>query len=174
MEKSFDRLFLDYSVNKLNQLAARIETCLGKLSEEQVWARGSESENAIGNLALHVCGNVRQWIVTSVGGQADVRDRDAEFAARGGLTVADLSQRLRRTMEEAAATINAVSPARLSERLVIQKYDVTVLEAIYHVVEHFSMHAGQIMFATKMLTGDDLGFYSQLRLAAAHDDDNTP
>ena len=57
--------------------------------------------------------------------------------------------------------------ARLAERVTIQKYDVTVLEAIFHVVEHFSHHTGQILFATKMLTGEDLGYYKHLR-AAAH------
>ena len=157
-----DQLFLDYSAGKLRQLAGRVETCLGKLNEEQVWARGNENENAIGNLALHLCGNVRQWICTGVGGQPDVRERDAEFAARGGALLPELRERVRRTAEEAAATIEGVAPARLKERLLIQQYDVSVMEAIYHVVEHFSMHTGQIIFATKMLTGQDLGFYKHL------------
>ena len=155
--------FLDFSSRKLRQLASRIETCLGELNEEQVWARGGENENAIGNLALHLCGNVRQWIVAGVGGLPDVRERDAEFAARGGPGIPELSQRLGATVADAAAVLDSVTPERLAERVTIQGYDVSVLEAIYSVVEHFSMHTGQIIFATKALTGADLGFYRHLR-----------
>jgi len=156
-------VFLDFSARKLRQLASRIGTCLAGLTEEQVWARGGENENAIGNLTLHLCGNVRQWIVSGVGGRPDVRERDAEFAARGGPNTAELSQRLQSTVAEAAAALEAVTPARLAERVTVQGYDVSVLEAIYSVVEHFSMHTGQIIFATKILTGADLGFYRHLR-----------
>ncbi len=168
MGVSLDRLFLDFSVRKLEQLTGRIETCLGKLNDEQVWARGNDASNAAGNLILHLCGNVRQWIVAGVGGLPDTRDRDAEFDARGGPGCAELARRLRNTVEEAKKTLAAVSAGRLAETVVIQKYDVPVMEAIYHVVEHFSMHTGQIVFATKMLTGADLGFYAHLGSAAAH------
>ena len=84
MEPALDRLFLDCSVRRLDQLAGRIESCLEMLNDEQVWMRGSPNENAIGNLVLHLCGNLRQWIVAGVGGAADVRERDREFAAAGG------------------------------------------------------------------------------------------
>ena len=149
-------------------MAGRIETCLSGLTEEQIWARSSDNENAIGNLVLHLSGNVRQWIVSGVGGRPDIRQRDAEFAARGG-GGAELVVRLEEAVEEAAGVLARLTPERLSERIVVQHYDVTVLEAIYHVVEHFSGHTGQIIFATKMLTATDLGFYRHLRDAAAHD-----
>jgi uncharacterized damage-inducible protein DinB len=163
-----DRIFLDFSARKLELLNGRIESCLDRLSAEQIWARGGENENAVGNLVLHLAGNVRQWIISGVGASPDVRERDAEFAARGGASAAELKERLRGTVAEAAAVIGAVSPERLTERVNIQKYEGSVLEAIYHVVEHFSMHTGQIQFATKMLTGSDLGFYAHLKTAAAH------
>jgi uncharacterized damage-inducible protein DinB len=159
---------LEFSANKLLQMNSRIESCLENLSDEQVWARGHETENAIGNLVLHLCGNVRQWIVAGAGGQADTRNRDAEFEARGGIMVGELSKRLRETVAEAVTVIRAISPERLTERLVIQNYDVSVIGAILHVVEHFSGHTGQIIFATKMLTGADLGFYRHLRTTAPH------
>jgi uncharacterized damage-inducible protein DinB len=161
-------LFIDFSVRKLALLRERIESCLDRLNEEQVWARGGENENAIGNMSLHLCGNVRQWIVSGVGGAADTRQRDTEFAARGGMSVSELKLLLRSVTDEAAAVLRQVRAERLTERVTIQNYEVTVLDAVYHVVEHFSMHTGQIMFATKMLTGTDLGFYSHLRTAAAH------
>ncbi len=168
METDLVQQFLNHSVQKLEQYTGRIETCLGKLNEEQVWARGGENENAIGNLVLHLCGNVRQWIVSGVGGRQDIRERDREFSARGGVPIPELVERLRRVVAEATGVIATVKPERLSERLTIQGYGVSVMEAIYHVVEHFSMHTGQIIFATKMLTGTDLGFYAHLRTAAAH------
>lgn len=163
-----ERLFLDYSIRKLRQQAGRIEDCLGRLSEEEVWARGADNENAVGNLVLHLSGNVRQWIVSGVGGRPDVRQRDAEFAARGGIAGAGLAAHLRAVIGEAAAVLEALAPDRLAERLTVQDYPVTVLEAVYHVVEHFSGHAGQIIYATKLLTGEDLGFHRHLKTTAAH------
>ena len=165
---SCESLFLDYSARKLRQLSGRIEDCVGRLSDEQIWARGAESENAVGNLVLHLGGNVRQWIVAAVGGRPDIRQRDAEFAARGGFAAAALAEHLRGIVEEATRVIATLAPERLGERLAVQGYNVTVLEAIYSVVEHFSGHTGQIIYATKLLTGDDLGYYSYLRTTAAH------
>jgi uncharacterized damage-inducible protein DinB len=161
-----ERQFLDHSINTLKLFATRIETCLGMLNEEQIWARGNENENAIGNLVLHLCGNVRQWIISNIGGQPDFRQRDSEFSARGGASTADLLERLRGTVAEAVGVIDGVTAQRLLDRRVIQGEDVSVLQAIYHVVEHFTLHAGQIIFATKMLTGTDLGFYRHLSTAA--------
>jgi uncharacterized damage-inducible protein DinB len=165
---TLDRIFLDHSIQKLRQFDSRIAACLENLSAEQIWARGSATENAVGNLVLHLCGNVRQWIISGVGAQPDSRDRDAEFAAKGGQSTAELKQRLHTTVEEAAGVLARVTAERLPQRIVVQGYDVPVMEAIYHVVEHFSGHTGQIIFATKMLTGEDLGFYRHLRTAAAH------
>lgn len=162
------RLFLDFSARKLRELSSRIDTCLARLSDEQVWVRGKETENAIGNLVLHLCGNVRQWIMASIGGQPDVRERDREFAARGTASRQALRERLQATVEEALAVIASVNAEVLAERRVIQGYDVSVLEAIYHVVEHFSMHTGQIIFVTKMLTGEDLAFYRHLESNTVH------
>ena len=75
--------FLTYSVEVLQQHTARIERCLSELTEEQVWARGNENENAVGNLVLHLCGNLRQWIIAGVGGKPDIRDRDAHRPPEG-------------------------------------------------------------------------------------------
>lgn len=167
MPETVDQIFLRASAKKLEQLLSRIGDCLAKLSTDEIWARGHENENAIGNLVLHLNGNVRQWIISGVGGAPDTRARDAEFAARGGVEIVELRQRLESTVREAVATIGNVTPERMTERVTIQKYDVTVMEAIFHVVEHFSQHTGQIIFVTKMLTGEDLGFYKHLR-ATAH------
>jgi uncharacterized damage-inducible protein DinB len=166
MESATDRIFVQASTDKLKQLAGRIQDCLGKLTSDQVWARGGDNENAIGNLVLHLCGNLRQWIGSGVGGKPDIRVRDREFAARGDIQPAELAERLRTTMEETVGTLAQVTAERLSQRITVQKYDVTVLEAIFHVVQHFAEHTGQILFATKQLTGTDLGYYRHLTQAA--------
>ncbi len=168
MEQEFGRLFLDCSARRLEQLSGRIEQCLEKLAYEQIWARGTENENAVGNLLLHLAGNLRQWIGTGLGGRPDVRQRDAEFAARGQLQPGELSGRLATAVNDAASTIRAFPPERLLERVTIQAYEVTFLEAVYHVVEHFAQHTGQIIFATKQFTGEDLGFYRHLSKPAPH------
>lgn len=159
---NIESLFLKYSVDELRQQVGRIEVCLGKLNDDQIWARGGANENAIGNLVLHLAGNVGQWIVSSVGGASFERDRDAEFAARGGFIASELLRKLRDTVEEAAEVIARLSTDQLTQTYQIQGYRVSGLEAVYHVVEHFSWHTGQIIFATKMLTGEDLGFYRHL------------
>ena len=168
MPASPDRVFLRFSADKLKQLAGRVGDCLGKLSHDQVWARGSESENAVGNLVLHLCGNLRQWIGAGVAGQPDIRVRDREFQARGGVQPEQLRERLDAAVKDAVEVIQRVAAERLPETVNVQGYDVTVLEAIYHVVEHFAQHAGQILFATKMMTGEDLGYYKHLSDGAAH------
>ena len=159
---SIETNFLNYAAEKLDQLAGRIETCLGKLTADQIWMRGAENQNAVGNLVLHLNGNVRQWILSGAGGQPDARHRDAEFEARGGMGREALGKLLRGTVDEAVAIIRSLPKERLAASTNIQGYDVTLLEAIFHVVEHFSGHTAQIIFITKMLTGEDLGFYSYL------------
>ena len=102
------------------------------------------------------------------GGEPDIRDRDSEFAARGGMQPADLAAKLRNTVCDASIVIRKFPAARLGERKIIQKiYEVSMMEAIYHVLEHFAQHTGQIVFATKLLTGADLGYYKHLSAKAA-------
>jgi uncharacterized damage-inducible protein DinB len=156
-------IFITFSAEKLEQLHGRIQDCLVRLTPEQIWARTSENENAVGNLVLHLSGNVRQWIGSGVGGLADNRLRDTEFDARGGMAPLELAELLKTRVAEAAAIIREVPAGRLTERITPQGYDVTVLEAIAHVVEHFSQHTGQIILLTKILTGKDLAYYQHLR-----------
>ncbi len=157
-----ESLFLECSAETLLTHMSRIETCLSKLTEEQIWARGSASENAIGNLALHLTGNVRQWILCGLGGELDARQREAEFTAKGGIGTGELAANLRAVIEAAAAVITGLTTEKLTETHEIQKYKVTGVYAVLHVVEHFAQHTAQIIFGTKMLTGTDLGFYRHL------------
>lgn len=160
------QLFLNHSVEKLQQYESRINACLDRLSYQQVWTRNAEAQNAIGNLVLHLSGNVRQWLISGVGGVPDTRDRDSEFAAREGAQIPELKLMLHETVAEAVRLLQSLPAERLTQPLQRQGYNVTVLEGIYHVVEHFSHHTGQIIFATKLLTTEDLGFYRHLSKAA--------
>ncbi len=154
--------FLRVSTTQLETQLGRIETCAGKLTDLQLWTRYGETQNAVGNLVLHLTGNVRQWILSGIGGAADTRARDAEFAARGSVPAGELMTGLRSVVEAAVRVIGGMSDEALLERISVQGYDVTKLEAVYHVVEHFTGHAFQIIFATKLLTSEDLGFYAHL------------
>jgi uncharacterized damage-inducible protein DinB len=149
-------LFLTYSINKLDQMTQNLGDCLGRLSDEQIWQRGGAHENAVGNLILHLCGNMRQWIMHGVGGQPDIRTRDLEFSASEGNSGAELLALFRSTVAEANAVIAAVRPERLTERTTPQGRDVAVLEAIYQVVGHVQQHVGQIILLTKQMTASDL------------------
>jgi hypothetical protein len=149
-------LFIDHSVRKLQQMTTAISTCLGKLTEAQIWERQGGQENAAGNLILHLCGNVRQWIGHGVAGEPDVRVRDAEFSAKDGMSTAELEQKLTETVSHAIEIIEGLTAERLEERIVPQGKEVSVLEAVYQVVGHFQQHTGQIQFITKRATGTQL------------------
>jgi hypothetical protein len=155
--------FLQFSAAKLEQLVPRIEECVGRLTPEQVWRRGSDHQNSAGNLLMHLEGNVRQWILSGIGGAPDHRVRSSEFAARSSeVPAAELASGLRATVESAVQVIRGIRAEQLLETVQIQGFTGTKLQAIYHVVEHFAGHAFQIFFLTKLLTGEDLGFYSYL------------
>lgn len=137
----------------------KIKRCLELLTDENIWWRANEKSNSIGNLILHLSGNVRQWIVCGIGGAPDARDRDAEFAQRESIPRQELWSLLMETMREVDDTLAQMQPDHLLEPRTIQGLEVSALDAILHVVEHFSMHTGQIILLTKLLTESDLRFY---------------
>ncbi|MGA2570597.1 MAG: DUF1572 family protein [Terracidiphilus sp.] len=156
-------LFLDFSRKALfGQAWPRIKECVAPLTDEQVWWRPNPASNSIGNLLLHLNGNVRQWIVDSFNKAEDKRDRPAEFAAHSGLTAAELVARLGATLDEAAKALDRLTVEELLAPYEIQGYHVRGLDAVYQVVAHFGLHFGQIAWITKSLTGEDLGFYKEL------------
>lgn len=147
---------------ELRQSLDKIDKALSRIAPEQAWLRAHESENAIGNLLLHLAGNVRQWIVCGLGGAEDRRDRDGEFAQREPLPLGETLDKLRATVAEAEAVLAGLPPAALLATYKIQVYEVTGVAAILHVTAHCAEHTGQILWAVKRLTGDDLGFYAHL------------
>ncbi len=137
----------------------KIERCVERLTDADVWWRRGEESNSIGNLILHLCGNARQWIVSGLGGAPDTRARQSEFDARNTVPRTELLATLRQTLREVDAVLETLPPAMILERRTIQGTEQAVIDAIFHVVEHFSMHTGQIILLTKMLTESDLRFY---------------
>jgi hypothetical protein len=156
-------LFLEFSRQKLfGQFWPRMKECVAPLTIEQVWWRPNEASNSIGNLMLHLDGNVRQWLVDSFNENEDRRDRPSEFAAQSGLSAADLLARLGATLDEAAKVLDRLTVDELLARYEIQGYHVRGIDAVYQVVEHFGLHYGQIAYITKSLLAKDLGFYKEL------------
>ncbi len=134
----------------------KIERSLETLTDEDIWWRANSESNSIGNLLLHIDGSTRMWIISGVGGALDRRDRQQEFDERSVIPHAELLARLKATVAEVDAVLANVEAKALLERRQIREDNVTGLEAIFHAVEHFSMHAGQIIMLAKMRTGKDL------------------
>ena len=152
MTQSVDVLFLGHSVRKLEQMERMIQDRLPLFPPERLWQKSGAEANSVGNLVLHLCGNVRYYIGHGLGGQPNVRDREAEFSSSGH---DDLAGLLRATLAEATATLAALPPGRLPEPvpagLTVPAGVTTVLELIYQIVGHFQQHSGQIIFAAKQL-----------------------
>jgi uncharacterized damage-inducible protein DinB len=137
----------------------RIERCLEILSQEDIWWRAHETDNSVGNLMLHLSGNVRQWIISGIGEEPDRRKRQEEFDERHPLAKEDLLKRIADTVHEADRVLEDFDTGRLMEVRKFQKWEVTCLEAITHITEHFAQHLGQIVYITKMKKGVDLKFF---------------
>jgi len=148
--------FINQSTSLLSEYLSKLTTSLATITKDDVWWRPNEASNSIGNLLLHLRGNVTQWIIGGVGRRPFQRVRPEEFSARDGATAEELLAQLTATVQEARAIIALQNEDSLLEGRQIQGYDVSVLDAIYHVVEHFSMHTGQIILLAKSRSGTDL------------------
>ena len=151
-------LFLRDVRKQLGRYVGHIVGCLAALTEEEIWWRPNSASNSAGNLVLHLCGNMRQWIISGLGGAPDVRVRDKEFSERGPIPRRVLVARLTATVTEARRVLNRLSDETLRRKYTIQGYRVTGLVAAAHVYEHFSHHVGQIIYITKLKRGKKLRF----------------
>lgn len=156
--------FIDQSLHYLHLNTPRIEKCLGELSEVEVWQRPNDASNSVGNIVLHLCGNIRQYIISGLGQQPDTRTRSVEFTVTEGFTKAELMQKLNETLRVADLVIRAVDEESLLGERKVQGFTLRGLAIILHVVEHYSYHTGQIAFWTKQVRNQDLGFYAGINL----------
>ena len=152
------RAFLGVARRQLAERADRIGHCVGQLDDAQVWWRPHESMNSIANILLHVCGNLRQWVVSGAGGEPDVRDRPGEFSERRAIPRAELLGRFQATVAQADAVLSDLAEGRLLEPRRIQGFDETLLSAIWHSLEHLGGHAQEIIYITRLQLGDRYRF----------------
>lgn len=153
--------FREVATRKLARDLEQIERCATLLSEEQLWQRPNDHCNSVANQILHLTGNVRQWIVTGIGGLPFDRNRDAEFSERGPLPIECVLTPLQEIIRDATAVIGEMTDETLERRHDIQGYDVTGMTAVFHVSEHFSFHTGQIVHITKAILDVDLSLFDQ-------------
>ncbi|MEI6086186.1 MAG: DinB family protein [Bacteroidota bacterium] len=160
--------FKDQSIYRIRESHKRIIACMDMLDESQIWLKPNTALNSMGNLVLHLCGNITQYIISTLGGAPDHRNRDAEFAAVGGKSKEELKSAFNTVIEQSIQCIKNVGDADLSTIKKVQVYDLTGVGIIIHVTEHLSYHTGQIAFLTKLLLERDLGFYAGLNLNQKH------
>lgn len=138
--------------------------CLGMLSETQIWHRPNEQSNSVGNLVLHCCGNARQWILATMGGGEDRRERDDEFDEEGPLPTAELVSLLEALAVDLESLISSLTPEAMTQIYRVQGFDETGIGILIHVAEHFSYHVGQITYVVKAMTAKSTGYYEGLDL----------
>jgi uncharacterized damage-inducible protein DinB len=137
----------------------KLRHCVNALPRGVVWARPNQGSNSVGNLLVHLTGNVTEWILGGVGGREISRYRAGEFAMRDGADGPELLDNLEAVLRESDGILAGLTERDLSRTLVIQERETTILAAVYHVVEHFAMHTGQIVFLTKMYAPNRIHFY---------------
>jgi uncharacterized damage-inducible protein DinB len=160
--------FKEQSIYRIKESHKRIIACIDMLDESQIWVKPNSALNSMGNLVLHLCGNITQYIISTMGGAPDHRNREAEFAATGGKTKAELKTLFDHVIEQSIDCIIKTTDADLSLLKKVQVYELTGVGIIIHVTEHLSYHTGQIAFLTKQLLEKDLGFYAGLDLNQKH------
>ena len=144
--------------DELDGALRKIKHCVNQLTDDQLWWRPSESMNSVANLLLHLCGNLRQWIVSGVGGNADVRERQKEFDERKSAPKTELMQQIEHVVAEAKTALFEISAEELLRVRRIQGFDVTGIQAIFESVAHFRGHTQEIVHMTRCQLGDSFEF----------------
>lgn len=142
----------------------RIEKCLAQINDTEIWQRPNSQLSSVGNLVLHLCGNIRQYAIASLGNMPDNRERQKEFDTMGGYDSKELSTKIVATIEEALTTITNASEEAMMQERIVQGFNMTGIGICVHVTEHLSYHTGQIAMHTKLLRNQDLGFYAGMDL----------
>ncbi|MBL7986211.1 MAG: DUF1572 family protein [Flavobacteriales bacterium] len=152
------------SLRRLREGQERIHTCVKRLDEAQLWNRPNAHTVSVGNLVLHLTGNVGQWINSTLGNRPDRRQRDLEFSTAGPVAKRQLLEQLDAVLAYAYDTLNGLSEADLARNWAVQGFTESGTGVVVHVVEHFSYHVGQITLHTKLLLDIDTGYYAGQRL----------
>jgi uncharacterized damage-inducible protein DinB len=154
---------------RMEECLEKIRGCLKLLDEPAFWQRPNASSNSAGNLLMHLSGNIRQYMLSGLGGVADIRQRDLEFQTPSALSRTTVESDFFQVAEKALDLLEHLPEEAFLKRKNIQGFDLTGLGIVLHVVEHLSYHTGQIAYLTKMTTDEDLGFYSGIDLNAKNE-----
>jgi len=154
----------EFHLRVIEESLSRIKQCVNLLSDEQLWHSENDNTNSVGNLVLHLEGNIRQYIISGVGGAKDVRERTKEFEKGQTLLKEPLIEKLSSTLNQADEVVQALLAEHLTEGVMIQGFEHTRLSAIIHVIEHLSYHVGQITFYTKYILDIDTSYYGGMDL----------
>jgi uncharacterized damage-inducible protein DinB len=152
-------------VRLFDESVPRLKKCLGLLTEEEIWRRPNDQLVSVGDLVLHLCGNVRQWMGTGLGGLHDDRDRDSEFAQKEPLPRSELLHRLDTMERDIRQVLDQLDFATLLQPRRVQCFDVTGVSILVHATEHFSYHVGQVSYYTKLVRGVSLDYYPEKGLS---------
>lgn len=133
----------------LDHCLSVIEHCVGQLTDDQIWWRPQEPLNSIGNLLLHLNGNLQQWMIAGLRGTADTRNRPSEFATRTPTPGATLVEQLQATIHEIKQTLSAIRPEEMLTPRRIQGFDVTGWEAVFDSIPHLKGHTQEIVCLTR-------------------------
>jgi uncharacterized damage-inducible protein DinB len=163
------REFAEQIARHMEMNTPRIEKCVAALSETELWQRPNSGSNSVGNLLLHLCGNITQYVLSSLGNLPDHRVRDAEFLAEGGLSKTALLEKLQITVQQATQVIRNTSQEEMLRVRNVQGFEMSGIAISVHVCEHYSYHTGQIAFWTKFIKNMDLGFYAGIDLNAKNE-----
>jgi len=157
--------FVEIAERELSRSLEKIQVCVGLLTEDELWWRANESSNSVGNLLLHLRGNLSQWVLSGVGGEPYERRRWEEFAARGAGARQELLDQLSTVVADCRRVIRSSRPEQLSAPCTIQGYETDGLYAVFHAIEHFGYHTGQIVFVAKELAGRraEIEFFPHLK-----------
>ncbi len=165
MRDAVSKEFIEQIIYRLDESTRMVTLSLGHLTDEDMWSRPNETSNSIGNLILHLCGNIRQYAISSLGNTQDTRERDAEFEANAGFSKKELLDMLIETVEEAKRVLETCTVSELMRKREVQGFVFSGIGIAIHVTEHYSYHTGQIAFWTKQVnTKKSLGFYDGINL----------
>ena len=156
--KSLSELVAQEAGGEFDEGLRIIKHCVDQLADDQVWWRPAESMNSIANLLLHLCGNVGQWIVSGVGGAADLRERQKEFDQRDSASKSELMQQLESAVTDVKNTLADVSAEEFLRTRLVQGNQVTGMQAIFHSAAHFRGHVQEIVHMTRCQLGDSYEF----------------
>ncbi len=151
--------FVENAIFRMEESLRMISKSTVHLSDEELWKKPNKASNSVGNIIIHLKGNITQYVLAGLGGQEDLRQRDLEFSVTHSYSTKELNQQLQKLLDEVKTVLHGLNDEKLIKTYTVQGFKLSGQGIVLHVVEHLSYHTGQIAFWTKILKNKDLGFY---------------